>query len=444
MSFAWRRRAVLRTACAAILAIGAAGAAAAETVREDGTHLGVASCAGNNCHGAVEPFKTSRVAQNEYLIWSHSDKHSKAFAVLREDPARRIAQNLGLPDAEHADICLGCHADNVPEARRGPQFRLADGVGCEACHGGASGWLGTHISGGAHAANVAAGLVATEQPLVRAERCLACHLGDDKNFVTHQIMGAGHPPLGFELDTYSATQPAHYQVDSDYIQRKGRPNDIQFWAVGQALDLKKRMDALLDPKNAPKGLQPELALFDCHACHHPVDKLQWRPRASTGLPPGRLQLYDTSAVMLRAVAARIAPEVAGELGTHLLQLHRATTEDWTAVRREATAVRQTADRLMPLLLKHQFDRADALALAKGVIAIGAGGDDLEYNAARHQTMALASIVAAMHLSGIADNNQIAAMDGALRGLYDAVANDQSYRPESFVAALRQFEAKLPP
>jgi hypothetical protein len=128
----------------------------------------------------------------------------------------------------------------------------------------------------------------------------------------------------------------------------------------------------------------------------------------------------------------------------LLQLHHATTEDWTAVRREATAVRQAADRLIPLLVKHQFDRADALALAKGVIAIGAGGDDLEYNDARHQTMALASIVAAMHLLGLADNGQIAAMDAALRGLYDAVANDQSYRPESFVAALRQFEAKLPP
>ena len=108
-------------------------------------------------------------------------------------------------------------------------------------------------------------------------------------------MGAGHPPLGFELDTYSATQPAHFQVDPDYIERKGRPNDIQIWAVGQALDLKKRMDALLDPKNVPKGLQPELALFDCHACHHATDQLQWRPRASTGLPPGRLRLNDTSA-----------------------------------------------------------------------------------------------------------------------------------------------------
>jgi hypothetical protein len=273
---------------------------------------------------------------------------------------------------------------------------------------------------------------------------MSCHVGDDKHFVTHQIMGAGHPPLGFELDTYSATQPAHYQVDADYIERKGRPNDIQIWAIGQALDLKKRMDALLDPKNAPQGLQPELALFDCHACHHATDQLQWRPRASTGLPPGQLHLYDTSAVMLRVIAQRAAPEVASELGAHLLQLHRATTADWTAVRREAEAVRRAADRLIPVLASHQFDRADALALAKGVIAIGATGDDLDYSAAQHQTMALASIVAAMHLQGLADDGQIKALDGALRGLYDAVANDRSYRPESFVQALHQFDVALPP
>ena len=109
------------------------------------THLGVASCAGNNCHGAVEPFKTSRVAQNEYLIWSQKDKHARAFKALTEERGRRIAQNLGLPDAEHADICLDCHADNAPQGQRGAGFQLADGVGCEACHGAASSWLGTHI-----------------------------------------------------------------------------------------------------------------------------------------------------------------------------------------------------------------------------------------------------------------------------------------------------------
>src|SRR5206468_4014716 len=124
--------------------------------------------------------------------------------------------------------------------------------------------------------------------------------------------------------------PAHYRVDQDYVERKGRPDDTQIWAVGQAIELKRRMDALLDPRNAPKGLQPELALFDCQACHHGLDQMQWRPRTSTGLPPGRLRLYDAPAVMLKVIAGRVAPVLASELGVHLLALHRASTEDWTA------------------------------------------------------------------------------------------------------------------
>lgn len=428
---------------AAILAIGAGGAAAAQSPAGDGVHLGVASCAGNNCHGAAQPFKNSRVAQDEYLIWAHKDKHSRAFTVLRDERSRHIAQNLGLPDAEHAALCLDCHADNVPPERRGPRFDIADGVGCESCHGGASGWLGTHLSGADHAANLAAGLYPLEQPLARGERCLSCHLGDAKRFVTHRIMGAGHPPLGFELDTYTAIQPAHFRLDQSYFERKGRPDDIKIWAVGQAVDVKQRMDALLDAKNAPKGLQPELSLFDCQACHHPTEPLQWRPRASTGLPPGQLRLYDATAVMLRVAAERIAPDVARQLRAHLLALHRATTEDWPAVRREATAVRQLVEQLTPVLAEHAFGRDDAMALARAVIAVSLSADDLDYSAAQQQTMALASILAAMRLGGFADDGQIKALNALLAGLYDAVANSQTYRPDAFQQALHRFEANLP-
>ncbi len=432
---------------AALLALVPLGVTWAQTppppATTDAVHLGVASCAGNNCHGAVEPFKTSRVGQNEYLIWSQKDKHSKAFAVLGEERGRRIAANLGLPDAEHAELCLGCHTDNVPPARRGQQFKLSDGVGCETCHGGAIGWLGTHISGVGHAANLAAGMYPTDQPKARAELCLGCHLGDDKRTVTHQIMGAGHPPLGFELDTYTAAQPAHFRVDDDYLQRKGRPDDIRFWAVGQARDLKGRMDALLDPHNAPKGLQPELALFDCQACHHATNQLQWRARASTGLPPGRLRLYDATAVMLRVIADRVAPETAKRLREHMLALHVATTRDWSAVTHEAATVRQAADELIPLLAQHKFDRDDAQALARGVIAVGTSGDDLDYSAAQQQTMALGSILAAMKLQGFIDDAQVKPLNDALDALYDTVASDQAYRPDKFAQALQQFAEKLP-
>jgi hypothetical protein len=115
-------------ACAVILI--AATPAFAQTSNDDGAHIGVQSCAGNNCHGAVEPLPKSRVPQDEYLIWSQRDKHAKAYGVLLGDRGKRIAANLGLTQpAAEASLCLDCHADNVPPDRRGPQFELSDGVG---------------------------------------------------------------------------------------------------------------------------------------------------------------------------------------------------------------------------------------------------------------------------------------------------------------------------
>ena len=186
------------------LTLAVAAWADPQAQNSDSKHLGVKSCSGDNCHGAVKPAEHSAVMQNEYLIWSQEtdkdrvDKHHRAYAVLGDERGIRIARNLGLPDAVTAEICLNCHADNVPETRRGPRFEISDGVGCETCHGAAEKWLGVHLSGAGHKANLDAGLYPTENPVARAEKCLSCHFGDpsdESRFVTHRLMGAGHPRL---------------------------------------------------------------------------------------------------------------------------------------------------------------------------------------------------------------------------------------------------------
>ena len=427
--------------CAAF--IGLAAPAFAQAPPADAAHLGVQSCAGNNCHGAVARVGSARVPQNEYLIWSQKDKHAKAYAVLSDPRSLRIAKNLGLADAQHAPLCLDCHADNAPADQRGPQFQLSDGVGCEACHGGSERWLGVHLAGVDHKTNLAAGMYPTDQPLARAAKCLSCHLGDDKRFVTHKMMGAGHPPMPFELDTYTAIEPAHFTVDQSYVERKGRPNDMQIWAIGQVADVKLRMDLILDPKNAPKGVNFELSLFDSQTCHHSMSDLQWQARASTGLPPGRIKLYDATAVMLRVAAERVAPDTAKSLRAHMLALHEATGDSWDAVKREASAVREAANALIPALEKHDFNKDDAKAMANAVIASALEGDNLDYSGAQQQVMALESIVAATKALGFADDKQLAGLDGALNGLYAAVADDQKYRPDAYAEALKAFKAKLP-
>ncbi len=178
-----------------------------------------------------------------------------------------------------------------------------------------------------------------------------------------------------------------------------------------------------------------------------MNQLQWQKRQAIGLGPGRLRLYDATAVMLRTIASRVAPDAAKDLGDHLVALHRATTEPtgdyWTGVQKEATAVRQAADKLVPALAQHNFDKGDAKALAQAVIALGTTGEDLDYSSAQQQTMALESIIAAMRAMGFADEGQLKALDDGIGKLNDAASDDQAYRPEKFAQALKDLEAKLP-
>ncbi|MBM3516152.1 MAG: hypothetical protein FJX59_20905, partial [Alphaproteobacteria bacterium] len=269
-------------------------------------HLGVGSCGGSSCHGALEPWSGSTVLQNEFVVWQEKDPHSDAYKTLQSEESKRIARNLGLPNATEADICLDCHADNVPEAKRAKGFQMSDGVGCESCHGGGEQWLGIHISGRAdHAENIKAGLFPTEDPEARARLCLSCHLGDKDRVITHRIMGAGHPRLAFELDTYSITQPAHFKVDADYTKRKGTPDHFKIWAVGQVVAVESLLDAMLDPNRNQDGIFPELVFFDCHSCHHPMSNVRWEPRDSHGISPGVPRLNDANILMMAALLDQV-------------------------------------------------------------------------------------------------------------------------------------------
>jgi hypothetical protein len=406
-------------------------------------HLGVLSCAGSTCHGAVEPWKNSTVLQNEYVTWQRQDKHAKAYNVLLDERSKRIARNLGLSQPAHqADVCLDCHADNA--AVRSKTFQLSDGVGCEACHGAAPRWLGIHVSGQAsHADNVAAGMYPTEDPIARAELCLSCHFGDRQKFVTHRIMGAGHPRMSFELDTFTAVQPAHYRVDDDYRKRKKAPNPVQTWAVGQAMAWSKLMEAMIDPKRNRDGIFPEFVLFDCHACHHPMSNLRWQPRASTGLQPGLPRVSDSNLIMLRVITAQIDPETAKELRERSLALHRASTEGPDAMVSAAKGLKEIADKLVGTFAKHSFGRTEMQALMNGLISEGLAGEYVDYAAAEQTTMAMSALISAMQQSGLVNESQVKSMNGALEKLYVTVAKDEEYKPATFTTALQEFQAAAP-
>ena len=407
-------------------------------------HLGVGSCSGSSCHGALEPWSESTVLQNEFIVWQEKDAHAKAYKTLLSEDSKRIARNLGLPNAAEAEICLDCHADNVPVANRAKGFEISDGVGCEACHGGGEQWLGIHISGRAdHAENIKAGLFPTENPEARARLCLSCHFGDKDRVITHRIMGAGHPRLAFELDTYSMTQPAHFRLDADYTKRKGALDHFKVWAIGQVVAVESLLDAMLDPARNQDGIFPELVFFDCHACHHPMSNVRWEPRDSHGISPGIPRLNDANLLMMAALLDQVDPALAQETRSRTKALHQASLKGHDATLAAAKSLRDLTGPLIARLSERSIGAAEMRATMSGVVARGIKGDFVDYAGAEQATMALSAILDAMKAAGGVSDGQHRELSRLLDQAYLVIEKDEAYNPRKFLAALQEFEAAVP-
>ena len=398
-------------------------------------HMGVATCAASQCHGSAAPRDSSGVMQNEYVTWTRDDPHSKAYATLANDESRAIAARLGLGSATTAKICLDCHADNVPASRRGEKFQLSDGVGCEACHGGAERWLSTHYNTPAvdHAANLAAGLYPTEKPQERAELCLSCHLGTADKFATHRIMAAGHPRLSFELDTFTelwrtAGRHPHYRVDSDYAARKDTQRHSYVWAVGVIAEARARMELVLHRSFDSGAMFPELGLYDCHACHRSMKSVQWRALPRHGdAGPGLPYLNDGALVMSMALARVVDARLAADFQELLAGLHASGSKDVGSIRAAAGRLLESLNALDRQLGPATLAQRET-QLLRELLATGAEGNYIDYVSAEQAFMAVQMLV-----FDIGD----ASMKERLDTLGDALTDDERYSPSRFKALLAQ-------
>lgn len=286
-------------------------------------YVGTGSCSSSNCHGGVHPIKGSDILGNEYTTWLKHDKHSKAYTNLQNPDGKRMAALMGLGDPTKESLCLECHSTYVPDATmRGEKFDLEDGVSCESCHGAAEKWLESHaVLGATHQQNIDRGLSDTVSLSKRAELCLSCHFGDNNKSVTHDLYGAGHPRLTFELDTYAALEPRHWLLDRDYTTRKGSYVPLAAWFAGQTRQAQSILERLSSPEQSKKGLFPELSLFDCYSCHHSLSDEQWKHR-SYGGNPGRLRLNLAPLLLLQAALERVEPSISEEMNPLVATLHQ--------------------------------------------------------------------------------------------------------------------------
>jgi hypothetical protein len=207
-------------------------------------YMGVVSCGASNCHGSTKP-KSDYPKLNENIVWRTKGRHYKAYESLTSEKLKsgvrpsRIAKALKIDRPEASERCLTCHNGGVKPDQRGPKFDVADGVHCEACHGPAEKWLESHAAKNTHEQSVKLGMYDTRNLLLRAEKCVSCHLQIDADLVS-----AGHLDLlAFELDTFSIQSPPHWRDEGPWFGPRA-------WATGQVISLREAAKQL---ENRAKG-----------------------------------------------------------------------------------------------------------------------------------------------------------------------------------------------
>jgi len=403
--------------------------------------MGVASCAGSTCHGRPEG-NGAVVRQDELAHWQDpatpGGAHSRSYDALASARGVRIAAALGLGAATSAPACLGCHATTGPA--RGARYQLSDGVGCESCHGAASGWIASHYAvRGTHADNVAHGMIALDSPQIRAGVCLDCHFGSAQpgHFVTHKMMAAGHPRLSFELDLFSAQQQ-HWDEDADYAARKHRSDHVRLWAVGQAEAVRRSVSLFATPGYGSQGLFPEFYFFDCHSCHRQIDDNPARMRGfetnpARPIPFGTPPYNDENMILLSAVAHVFAPSAAAQFDGAVRDFHEAigTGRPAPAAARLAGAAAGLENALaaMPPHPDAAFEVVAAIA-GKAITP-----RFTDYQGAVQAVMALDTLLNALVHERRITVGAAAGIRGSINRAYNAVRAPNAYNPPAFRAAL---------
>jgi hypothetical protein len=393
-------------------------------------YLGAGACASSNCHGGAAPVdpKVTRILANEFRTWQLLDKHSTAYKVLSQPRSKRMAEILKIADATTDARCLVCHAAGSPDKSR------ADGVSCEACHGPAEKWLGTHTQANSHSASVAVGMIDTKDLKIRADTCLECHLGAGKRQVDHELIAAGHPDLAFELDTFTWAQPSHHRPKPP--ENGNALPRARAWAVGQARALADGMQLL---ETHAASAWPEFSDLECSQCHHDLRADSWRIRRGyDGRPPGSLQANAARYEVMRELVAAAAPDSRASLDSAFSRVDSLVSSkltDGQAIGQAARNVSQLAAALADQFNGYNFTAETVQSVLEriqnDIQRIANAGE----NSAEQATMTLDALGAALR-------NPESPIPEPITALYNYLEHPSTYQPAQFVALYKKAAASL--
>ncbi len=334
--------------CASVLAgmfvPGSSGtmAQAQDKKGKDPFYFGNGMCAQCHNYGTLEDAKDKLTSVDftrgtEMRVWDKLDKHKYATEVLKDERSKQMAEILKIKgDLTKEKQCISCHGVYVENEKFAdkkyfsPDKREASGVSCVACHGPYAAWVNEHAK---IAENVwqnynreeketKFGMTDLWDPVKRATLCASCHVGNsaEGKVVTHEMYAAGHPPLpSFEVASFCDAMPRHWETWQEKLKRQPDKKDLyakgfQFstdppeWqqtrlaVLGSVATFRESMN--LVAKEAELGARdekhawPELAVFDCYACHHDLKTKSWRQERGYEGPPGRPTLRPWPTVLL--------------------------------------------------------------------------------------------------------------------------------------------------
>ncbi len=398
-------------------------------------YMGAATCASSNCHGSVGPRTATNVLQNEYTTWYRHGAHSQAYKVLSNADSKRIAAHLGIKNPASSATCLKCHSTYVPnKSLRGRKYRLKDGVGCESCHGAAEKYLQPHTArDSTHTGNVKLGMIDLVSLKKRAMICLDCHQGNDNQEMTHRLIGAGHPRLTYELDTYGILQPNHWEVDNDYVKRKAPYNSGRAWLVGQVTRASEMIAMIQSKKRSRFGAMPELSLFYCYNCHHSLKEDQWKSRSYQGRP-GELRLNRSSMLMVAQGLKPLDAALAAQYEEKIAALETAYAKG-TAESVLAEIKTMLDGPIASLVNSASFKKSVVSAMMKEIATFTANFPFPPYEVAEQSAMAFSALSATIDPGG-------SKLQKAIDAVYDGLKDEEGFNPKAFNEAVRALRGKL--
>jgi len=402
---------------------------------QPGHYAGVASCTNSGCHGSTLPLNSTRILQNEFYTWLNNDRHAQAYNVLFNDRSARIARNMRLRKrAYEEDACLDCHTTNVPASAVSGKIDVEDGIQCEVCHGPAGGWRDTHADEGwTHEQSVARGMIDVRRISARAAVCTACHVGNAKKEVAHELIASGHPVLRFELDNFTEVMPPHWTPGRD-------THGVRAWAVGQVVTFRESLDNLA--RHARGGTWPEFSDMSCDTCHHSLKGSIWRQERGwperAGLPSWSPQRW----AMIRLLLGRVSSQSRDELEPLVRQLARGVSRmnDPSGVATTADRARRIVDGLVPKVDAMTWSPSDVRGLITQIAS------DREFILASDVQAAEQAALALQSLNSVLTRRDPRLLRGdttrAIDALFDELQNRDDYDATRFAAKLGAVKGTL--